>query len=218
MPDPAILVVLRMLVPQIPQLLIVTAKHTLGMSSTSGKTDLQTVITVHTLRTFYSKEKKSQPISQLQAGMMQERGVRGNMWVATSTIPRPPDSDQDGGGEFDLRNAIFEAVDSLSQISGKTLTTYTKPQLEDLEVEWVGYRAKPGKETLTEAEKYHRLMNEPSRTTDVTILYFHGGGWYNLQALAQQQDAHEITAEEIEQMLIPESLKQHKYTIKLWIE
>ena len=52
------------------------------------------------------------------------------------------------------------------------------------------------------------MVRGKSRSTNVA----------DLQALDQEQDAHEITAEEIEQMLIPESLEQHKYTIKLWIE
>ncbi|KAH7551112.1 hypothetical protein BM1_09986 [Bipolaris maydis] len=40
----------------------------------------------------------------------------------------------------------------------------------------------------------------------------------DLQVLAQQEETREVTAEEIEKSLIPESLKQHKYSIKLWIE
>ncbi|XP_014561718.1 hypothetical protein COCVIDRAFT_33313 [Bipolaris victoriae FI3] len=40
----------------------------------------------------------------------------------------------------------------------------------------------------------------------------------DLQALAQQVENTELTEEDIEKTLIPESKRQHKYTIKLWIE
>jgi len=59
---------------------------------------------------------------------------------------------------------------------------YTRPGLEDVEVEWTGFRPDAGKEEalpdVDEREKYKRLMAEPTRTSDTTILYFHGGAYY----------------------------------------
>jgi acetyl esterase/lipase len=60
--------------------------------------------------------------------------------------------------------------------------TYTKPDLVDTEVEWTGYRPCAGKDeplpNISEEEKYKKLLAEPERTSDLVILYFHGGAYY----------------------------------------
>ena len=101
--------------------------------------------------------------------------MKGKTWVATEKI-RAPDHEQEG-----LREAVFQAIEDMKPADAGTLN-YTKPDLVDLEVEWTGFRPDASKTELPpdifEREKYKKLMAEPSRTSDTTILYFHGGAYY----------------------------------------
>lgn len=92
--------------------------------------------------------------------------------MATATIAKPPAEDErEGRG---LRDAVFKSIDQMK----KEDVSYTKPELADIEVEWTGFRPNAGKDEplpkASEEEKYRLLMAEPSRTSDITILYFHG--------------------------------------------
>lgn len=166
---------LKFLFPQIPSISWAAAQHTLGLSQTSSKWDLRTELTVHVLRSIMAPKKtKSPPLSKIQAGTVKEPGVKGKTWIATATIEKPSKEDErEGRG---LRDAVWKAIDQMKRED----VLYTKPELADVEVEWTGFRPSAGKEEkmpegMGEEEKYKMLMGEHSRTSDITILYFHGG-------------------------------------------
>jgi acetyl esterase/lipase len=125
-----------------------------------------------------SGAKKLPPLSKIQAATTKEPGTKGKTWIAKAKIPAPPAADEGSG--TGLREVVFQAVDDLAPHPDDF--TYTKPDLVDVEVEWHGYRPDAAKDEplppVSEAEKYRRLMAEPCRTSDLTILYFHGGAYY----------------------------------------
>lgn len=167
----------KFLVPQIPSLASTAAWHTLGMTPTSSQWDLRTTLTVQVLRRMMSSSTGSKPqsIGKVQATTLKDPGVKGKMWVATETIRAP------SPGEEGLREAVFAAIEALKPEDAGELR-YQDPGLSDTEVEWTGYRPDAGKEDkmpdISEEEKYKRLVDEPCRTSDTTILYFHGGAYY----------------------------------------
>lgn len=168
------LAALKFIFPQLPGISWAAAQHTLGLSQTSSKWDLRTELTVHVLRQILNPKsgRKVPPLGKLQAGTVKEPGVKGKTWIATATIAKPPaDDEREGRG---LRDAVFTSIDQMK--TGEVL--YTKPELADIEVEWTGFRPNAGKDEplpkVSEEEKYRLLMAEPCRTSDITILYFHG--------------------------------------------
>ena len=118
---------------------------------------------------------KPRPLSEVQASTLKDPGVKGKTWVATATIWAP------SAEEAGLIDAVVNAIEDLKPRDAGTFR-YTKPDLVDIEVEWTGFRPTAGKEEplpdISEVEKYNRLMSEPSRTSETTILYFHGGAYY----------------------------------------
>ena len=89
------------------------------------------------------------------------------MWISKVTLPRPE--------EDDVRKVVVDAIEALKEGN----ETYTVPELANVEAEWTGWRAGVGKDAprpdLSEEKQYAHLMKEVS--SDVTILYFHGGGY-----------------------------------------
>ena len=167
--------ILKFLVPKIPSLANTTLWHSLGMTETSSQWDLRTALTVQVLRSLMAGgEKDPTPVGKVQASTLKDPGVKGKTWVANATIPAPTE-DQEG-----IRQAVFTAIDQLSESDSQI--EYTKPSLVDTQVEWTGFRPNAGKNDtmpdISEADKYSRLMDEPTRTSDTTILYFHGGAYY----------------------------------------
>ena len=162
--------VLKLLVPKIPSLANTTLWHSLGMTETSNEWDLKTALTVQVLKSLMGGGPS--PVGKVQASTLKDPGVKGKTWVAKATIPAPKE-DQEG-----IRDAVFKAIDDLAEGD----VEYTRPSLVDTEVEWTGFRPNAGKNDtmpdISEAEKYQRLMAEPTRTSETTILYFHGGAYY----------------------------------------
>jgi hypothetical protein len=176
------LAALKFLFPHLPSLSWSAAQHTLGLSPTSSKWDLRTEMTVHTLRAIGSpKDGKAAPLNKVQKGTLREPGIKGKTWIATATILAPPREDEGQGNG--LRDVVFSAIEAMKK-EGDVLT-FTKPEVQDLEVEWTGFRPGAKKDEglpdVSEEEKYRLLMAEPCRSSEVTILYFHGGwtqsGW-----------------------------------------
>ena len=149
-------------------------QHTLGLTPTSSKWDLRTELTVHVLRHLMSggSSKTVPTLSSVQKGTLKDPGIKGRTWVAKATIPKPSPEDEE------IRAAVFKAVDDMKP--GDVF--YTRPELQDIDVEWTGFRPDAGKDQplpdISEEEKYKRLMAEPAKTSDVTFLYFHGGAYY----------------------------------------
>jgi acetyl esterase/lipase len=140
--------------------------HTFRISPTASKWDLRTEITVRILRSLGSGKRKT--ISDSQANSLKDPGVKGKMWVSKFTIPQPY--------EDNIKEVLFRAIDEMKDGGGY----YTEPQILPVDIEWTGFRAGV---TDTEPEpleqertKYLELMKEV--TSDVTILYFHGGAYY----------------------------------------
>ena len=108
-------------------------------------------------------------LSRQQRFSLKDPGIKGPVWISKVTLPIPE--------EDDVRTALFDAIDSLREDGGKE--TYTKPELKPIEVEWTGHRAgvddsRPRLD-LSEAQHYDRLMAEV--TSEITVLYLHGGAY-----------------------------------------
>jgi acetyl esterase/lipase len=103
--------------------------------------------------------------------------VKGKKWVSRYTIPVETD------GAID---AIYTAIDAMKEGDEGVHRIERTP----VEVEWTGYR-KDAKDNdpepeISEAEKYAGLMKDV--TSDVVILYIHGGALY-LMDPATHRDA-----------------------------
>ncbi|KZF19761.1 hypothetical protein L228DRAFT_285699 [Xylona heveae TC161] len=170
--------VLRTILPKVPFMIKTIIWHILGLSSTSREWDLRTAVTVLLIRALICDSKPSS-VSEQQQRSIRAPPVRGPMWISRVTLSPPPE-------ENDVKRLLFTAIDQLNESDNandnKTgETAYEKPELVPVEAEWTGYRAAawrttPEPSVLSEEEKYHRLMKEV--TSDITILYVHGGALY----------------------------------------
>lgn len=163
----------KALLPQIPSLTSTAVLHVLGRTPTSAKWDLRTELTIQILRDWMGVDKAPVAVTKAQAQTLKDAGVKGKTWVATEKIPAP--------AEEGIREAVFQAIEDMKS-TGAGALRYTKTDLVDTEVEWTGFRPDAGKDDplpdLPEEDKYKKLMAEPSRTSETTILYFHGGAYY----------------------------------------
>ena len=162
----------KLLVPKAPFILKTALWHSLSLSSTSSKWDLRTALTVNILRDMIGPKSDPTPISKMQRLTTRDPGVKGKVWVSKVKLAVAP-------GEDDVRQLLFKAIDDM----GAGTETWTKPEATPLEGEWNGYRAgarddEPEPADLSEQQKYDALLKET--TSDVTILYFHGGAMYLL--------------------------------------
>lgn len=167
------LAILKFLVPQVPSLSSAALWHTVGFSETSSVWDLRTTLIVQVLKSIMTAGSGTpQPVGKSQSRTLRDPGIKGPVWIAKATINAPPQ--EDGG----IEAAVFKAVDDMKLGH----VDYGKPSLADLTVEWTG--ARPGAKKneplpdISEEEKFKRLLAEPSRKSEVTILYFHGGAYY----------------------------------------
>lgn len=156
----------KLLLPRTPLLAKTALRHTLSLSPTSSKWDLRTELIVNVVRDMLCSNMTGRPISTMQRETIQDSGVKGKIWVSKVALPVPP--------EDDVRQLLFHAVDEMSA-GGET---WDKCEAKGLEAEWNGYRAavddeEPEPPALSERQKYENLLAET--TTNVTILYFHGG-------------------------------------------
>ncbi|KAJ5287620.1 hypothetical protein N7478_003306 [Penicillium angulare] len=155
---------LKMLLIRIPLLLKTLVLHGIHMSPMSGKQDLRTELLTVLIRSFVTGE---DTILKTQKGSMRDPGIRGPMWISKVTLPQP---------EFDVRDAVLRAIEEL----GNGQETFHTPAVAAVEAEWTGYRSGVDKKApqpdISEEEKYHRLRKEI--TSDITILYFHGGAYF----------------------------------------
>lgn len=161
----------KFLLPKMPGMLSAAFWHSLGLSPTSSKWDLQTVLSVAVLRQALFNS-GNQTLGQTQRQTLIDTGAKGKLWTAPATIPS-----NTGHG---VRELIFDTIAAL----GDGSETYTKPDNADVRVEWTGFRSTASSATdplptgLSPKERYDALMSDPTRTSDMTILYFHGGAYY----------------------------------------
>lgn len=159
--------VMRFLFPRVPFLVKSTLWHSLGLSPTSNKWDLRTELMIGFLRQLLAEESPVS-MSRLQVLTLQTPAIKGRMWISKVTLPTPE--------EDDIRTTLIKAIDDLVEEGEK----YTVPDLNPVEAEWTGDRANVDPERprldLSEAQHYEKLMAEVS--SDVTILYLHGGSFW----------------------------------------
>jgi hypothetical protein len=141
--------------------------HVFSLSPTASKWDLRTALIVNIVRELLTNSPPS-TISEQQKGTLRDPGVKGKMWVSKVTLPAP--------SEDAVRDLLLEAIEAQSRENEK----YSRPALLPVEAEWTGYRANVAdnapEPSISEADKYENLMKEV--TSDVTLLYFHGGAYY----------------------------------------
>lgn len=158
--------VLRLILPHVPHLFKSAIWHSLWLSPTSTKWDLKTELIVRLIRSLMDSPKPS-PISQQQGWGLKDPGIKGPMWISKTTFPRPEDTA--------VREAVMGAIDALKE--GHEIVAI--PDILPVEAEWTGSRKGVGTNRprldLSEEQHYTRLMQEVS--SDVTILYFHGGAY-----------------------------------------
>lgn len=157
----------RLILPQVPFLCKTALWHSLWLSPTSTKWDLKTELIVGTIRALLASP-NTKPASVQQKTSLKDPGIKGKMWISKVVFPTP--------GETDVKSLLVNAVDDLKE-GGET---YTIPDIIPVEAEWTGYRSnvpsnRP-RPDLSEAQHYSKLMAEVS--SDVTILYLHGGAHF----------------------------------------
>ena len=156
----------RMFLPKLPSVLKSAVYHSLWLSPTSTKWDLRTELTIAVLRSFMAGWKVT-PILKQQRFTLKDSGIKGNTWVSKVTLPPPSEAE-------DILRLFISAIDALKQYDSEQ---YTVPSLAPIEAEWTGHRnnvsASCPRPKLSEVQHYEKLMSET--TSDVTILYLHGG-------------------------------------------
>ncbi|KAK8069710.1 hypothetical protein PG994_006326 [Apiospora phragmitis] len=157
--------------PQIPSVIRVVLLHVLKMSEPSRYLGLRENVIVSFIRSLLDQP-KPQPISKTQRMSLRDPGIKGRIWVSKVSSQVPP--------EESIRDVLVAAIDSSK---GQFVVSDGKCRVPDIipvEAEWTGYRAAatPSSElpAIPEEKKYGEMMKECS--SDVTILYFHGGAYY----------------------------------------
>ena len=111
-----------------------------------------------------------QPISVRQLKSVQDKQVRGPLWISRVTFPAAEDSD--------LLRLITESISCLGD-GGDGHENYSLPPITHVSAEWAGWRvgvsAKEAEPTISEGEKYRALMKDVS--SPLTILYLFGGNF-----------------------------------------
>ena len=157
----------RMMLPKVPLLFSTAIYHSLWLSDTSSKWDLKTELIVKLIRSFLSG--KPRPLGAQQAASLRDPGIKGKMWISKVTLQAPESTD--------VLNILCKAVDDMKEDGNEK---YTTPPICAVEAEWTGFRpavdSNRPRLDLTEEQHYKRLMAEVS--SDVTILYMHGGVYY----------------------------------------
>jgi len=159
--------VARLIIPKVPFLLKTAVWHSLWLSPTSSKWDLKTELIIEMLRSILDSPHPT-PLSRQQKASLKDPGIKGKMWISKATFPSP-------GGE-EVLTLLANAVEEMKEDGN----IYTIPGLAPVEAEWTGYRANVDANRprldLSEAQHYEKLMLEVS--SDVTVLYFHGGAHF----------------------------------------
>lgn len=164
--DPSPKALIRLLLPRLPLIFKTALFNALSISENSAKQSLTTEVAVVVLRSIMNMRR---PVRFLQRLSTKDPGIKGPIWVSKVSLAPP----EDGDG---LRDAVCAAIAEL----GDGQETYTMPEIAAVEAEWTGHRSGVSsvepRPDLAEHEHYRKLMKEVS--SDVTILYFHGGAYF----------------------------------------
>ena len=156
------------ILPRIPFLVRIAIAHSLGHLETSSKWSLKTTLIVNFVRSLLTRG-PPKSISVQQAFSLKDPGIEGPMWVSKIIVPAP--------SERDALDKLLGAIDARKSPGA----VYNIPTIDPIEAEWTGFRkganskAKPPTD-LAESALYERMMEDTS--SDVTILYIHGGALY----------------------------------------
>ena len=110
-------------------------------------------------------------LSERQALSTRNLPFKGPLWISRTTLPVI--------GDEELRRIFLQAITEL----GDRAVTFALSDTETIEVEWNGYRrSKPQEESrMSERELYDCLLRDVS--SEVTIIYVHGGGYMSDRSL-----------------------------------
>lgn len=155
---------IKLALKRVPLMLKTIILKLLSLSPVKGKQGWRMELIVTFIRSFYIFDTGA---SKLQKNSLKDRGVKGDMWVSKVELPRPR--------ENDVLDSLLKAIDHHKDGD----ETYDIPSLDDVGVEWTGYRkgARPSdpQPNISEGEKYAKMMEEVEE--DLTILYIHGGAY-----------------------------------------
>jgi len=161
---------IKAILPKVPFVAKTALFHTLGLSDTSSVWDLKEEVIINTIRSFVVGPDLL-PVSTLQNLSLKDPGIKGKIWISKIVLPRPED---DG-----CRDALIKAIENLKEPS-QSEGGFTIPDIVPVEAEWTGYRKDATKSSprpnISESEMYTEMMKEV--TSDLTILYLHGGAHY----------------------------------------
>ena len=136
------------------------------MAATRSDVDAKLAAAVRKMRAFFAQSPMPS-ISVLQQTSLRDRPYSQSLWLSHATVPCPEDS---------IRDLLLHVIDSTS---GDGRNIFKPPGIQALDLEWIGHRktdsTKINDPPLSEKDKYFCLMQEV--TSDVTILYVHGGGF-----------------------------------------
>lgn len=153
----------KLLLPKAPLILKTALLNALSLSPSSKKQDLRTEVTVVIVRAFI---RTTAPIGRTQRILNRDLEVKGPVWISKLALPAPEESD--------VRDAVARCIREL----GDGEETYALPDIKPVEGEWTGYRSgvtpKEPRPQGSETEMYTRMMAEVK--SDITTLFFHGGG------------------------------------------
>jgi acetyl esterase/lipase len=156
---------IKLLLPLTPLVLKTIILNILSLSKNCKYQDVRTEVTVTAIRKVVSI---SSPMSRSQKISCRDPGIKGPIWISKVTIPAPK--------ETDALDLIISAIKSV----GDGNETIDAPSIVPVEAEWTGSRPSVGasepRPSTPESEQYTSLMKEV--TSDVTILYFHGGAYF----------------------------------------
>ncbi len=111
-----------------------------------------------------------QSISVRQSRSLQDKQVRGPLWVSKVVFPAAEDND--------LLRLITDSISCLGN-GEDGHNNYSLPPVTQVSAEWTGWRAgvsaKEAEPTISEGQKYRALMKDVS--SPVTIFYLFGGNF-----------------------------------------
>ena len=158
---------LKIFLPKIPFIAKTVLFHSLWLSPTCTKWDLRTELTINIIRSLMDNP-KPMPLLKQQRWSLKDPGIKGKMWISKVVLAKPE--------EHDIQHALIDAIEDMKE--GNEI--YTVPEIIPVEAEWTGYRSNVHnthpRPDLSEAQHYKKLISEV--TSDVTILYFHGGAHF----------------------------------------
>lgn len=136
------------------------------MATESKNVKVKVETNVKKLRAFFAQSPMPS-ISTLQQNSLREKPAPNSAWISRITLPSPEDT---------VRTVLFQTIQALSSDG---LVTPELPSLVPIEAEWTGYRgaiiAATSEDPLSEKDNYINLMKEI--TSNLTLLYVHGGGF-----------------------------------------